>query len=482
MKRIVKWLIAIIVLVVILALIITPYFIGGHLKNEVQKSVKATNKRLGYQGVKLEDYQRHWWTSNFTLKFSNSSSPNDLTAASIKKIKLTVHHGPIAIASSPVLPHTIYFGYGSVTGQAILSAASKKHIKGFDKPVPVGALLSWGEKMRLFAKTPDYTVTFQKMKLHIGSVSFIIRAPLDTFKQNTDNANERTKWQVTFDKSYLKSPSNNLSKGYPKQITLNRIVWQNSFKGNPMKDWHSITHLTIPKITVSFKGLPDAVAHNLSYRFKSQAKSNMINVLQRLKVKNIKALGAKVAPIELNVSWKDIDQKALNKLHKLLKQERAEQVNNDEVDEAQETKEDKQVMDYFSELASGSHGHLKLKGKTPLGWINLKAHGKFASGQSMQFTLHSLLQLPKAFLSAQKAQQDALTSLLHVGASMAYQQNWLEKQDDHLQAQLAWKEGQVTLNGEPLQNYWSSQEDNQQLDNNGSNSASSQAKIMTTTS
>lgn len=470
MKRLIKWLLAIVFLVIILALLITPYFIGQRVDGLVAKSVKQINHKLAYQALTVKDKQRHWWSTQVKITIHN---PDEMQSASNGKEKLgnmdlTIHHGPFAIASSKLLPHSVYFGYASVTGQVHIKKPSGPEqydtvkMKGFDKPIKVGALLSWTKTLRVFAKSPAYQASAQNNVVHLGSISLQGKLPLaEVDSQSADKATN-SKWGIKLAESYIDLDSQALNTGYPTHVKIDQATWKRGFHGKPSKDWSSVGKFVIPKMTIKLKNLTQIQINELSVLSRANANSGKIDVKQRMKIKHLKALGAQIKPLLLKWSWHNIHEQPWLELKTILNKQENESYQDI-------THNTGRMITKAAQAFSNTQGQFKLKGNTPLGWIKL--HGKTSlNWQDIQgpqdvrnkisarhVKLNSQLTLPKSFLSSRKVRQDPLTQIMHSGVKQAYQLGLLNKQDDQLVANLFIKQGQTRLNGKPLQQFLSKQ-------------------------
>lgn len=474
MKRFVKWLLGIIIVVIILAIVITPYFLGGVIKSQLKQEVKNANQQLNSTQIKLTNYHRHWWSSDLTLKFKSHTQAGNMADKIIKdKVHLTVHHGPIVISQNPALPHTIYFGLGALTGQTHIQNPDESNIKFKDikQKVYIGSLFNWSKQIHTYIVMPSYHIKGYNMELHTGKVHIQHQTDFDTQSGQRNESNQRSKWQINIGKS--KAQISGKKKNQPViHLTLNQINWKTGFKGTPFKDWNDVTQLHIPKVTITEDNDKQlGTLDNLMMHTTSKAKSGKISIKQNIKVDNISTMGSQLKPIQLKWSWHNIKEKPLNQLQDVLKNIKKKSNN-----AQQSFKQTAKLMKHLSKSLANSNGQMALKGKTHLGWIKLHAQA-VVDQQSQQGSVpkldlhgHGKLSLPKALGNPQKAKQQQLTQLLHSVVKMGQARNLLMSHDNKMLMHFKYtKSDQILINGQPLSHYWPQLKQHQQQSHPGHN-------------
>lgn len=152
--------ICILIILVIAAFLVSPYFLGGQAQENFHKQIAAFNKSSPYITITPESYQRHWFSSDAQVKI-NFHSPSLMGQEQFNKnytYNVVIKHGPLFF-----LPQhggsSVHWGAGAIL------------IKGdstdFDGVVAVD--LNWNNKLNVFADIPhlvlhdtkgnDYTVT-----------------------------------------------------------------------------------------------------------------------------------------------------------------------------------------------------------------------------------------------------------------------------------------------------------------------------------
>lgn len=469
MKRFVKWLLGIIIVVIILAIVITPYFLGSTIESQLKEQIKKANQLHDSTHIKIKSYKRHWWTSDVTIQFKSHAQYGKMADKIIKdKIHLTVHHGPIVISQNPALPHSIYFGLGALTGQTHIQNPYKDNLqfKNIKQKVHVGSLLSWSGHSYTYIVMPSYHIKSKNFQLDTGRIHIQHKADLDSLSsKNSESKPEHNKWQVKIGQSTIHQLS---SKNNQRSLSIqfSKINWKTGFEGSPKKDWGDATQLSIPKINIKdSQGNQLGMLNNFNLHTNSKAKSGKISIKQNIKINKISAMGSQLNPVQLKWSWHNIQEKPLNKLQNVLQNEE---------NKTHSFKHTAKLIKYLSQGITNSNAKLKLKGKTHLGWIKFHAQAAIAQKQQKQGGISSLkphghgrLSLPQALANSHKASQQRLTQLIHNFVKIGQAKKLLISQDNKMMMRFKFTKSNVLINGHPLSHFWPQLRQHQQHSQSG---------------
>ena len=297
MKSVIYTIIGLII-IVIAAFLVSPYFVGSKTHEGFSQLVAKINKEYPYVTVTLEDYQRHWFSSTAKVKV-NLHLPKYIDPKQEVSKDITfdavIKHGPIYLFGKN---HSsdVKVGLG-----AFIITGSSPTFQG-----KIIGELGFNQKIDLFANIPLIAIQDQSDK---ATFEFH-NTKLDT----KEAANSNTMYTLTVNKITGKPNNANMDNG---MATLNnlKLTTTGHLSGH---FWLGKSALTADSIVATLKesGKDVTVANvkDISANTSSANENGALNMHISINVASADVMGKTIKPITLSYGINGLDFKGLNQI------------------------------------------------------------------------------------------------------------------------------------------------------------------------
>lgn len=288
------------VVIVVIAFLVSPYFIGSSAEETLHNQITIFNKQIPYITISTSDYQKHWFNSNAKVKIAfhppkGSGLPQDLGKS--LTFNAVIKHGPVFKITDSDGKSSFHFGRGAL------------EIKGTSPTFQgnIEAVLSTTNEV-------DINADIQKLVFHDNNDNSYTLSGL-TFA--TETGADNNKMHTLAISSLVVADKQQAGSATFKNINLNA-------DGHDNHDvWLGNGNFSIASINV-VEGVdkPLAQINNFSVRFKNDLSDDKtkLNSSIGLNVESATAMGKTLKPITFKYSINDIDAKAYESLMSTIKE------------------------------------------------------------------------------------------------------------------------------------------------------------------
>ena len=287
--------ILVLVIIVVAAFLISPYFLGSRAEQQFQDEIALFNKNplySSYVTITPENYQRHWFSSDATVKitFHAPSSTHDNFNESFT-YNTIIKHGPLYVVSHNGKTN-MHFGAG-----AMIIKGDSADFNGI-----IAITAGWNNQLKVFADIPTlilkdsennqltfHDLTFNTQLLDHGNAAYTLELPKITANMNSDNADG----SVTINNTKF------VMKG-----RMSHSLWLGSGELTFADIVGGMAHQGATTPMISLKGFSTNFENDLSNdktKFNSQLNLNIVS---------LSALGYTVKPITISFSSNDLNAQA----------------------------------------------------------------------------------------------------------------------------------------------------------------------------
>ncbi len=282
------------VVIVVIAFLVSPYFIGSSAEETLHKQIAIFNKQIPYITISTSDYQKHWFDSDAKVKISfhpprGSGLPQDLSKS--LTFDAVIKHGPIFKITDSDGKSSFHFGRGALQIQGTSPTFQGN----------IGAILSATNDI-------DLNADIQKLVFHDNDGNSYILSGLTFATEPGTNNNKMHTLAII---SVAVTDKQQAGSATFKNINLNA-------DGHDDHDvWLGNGNFSIASINV-LEGTdkPLADINNFSVRFKNDLSDDKtkLNSSIGLNVESATAMGKTLKPITFKYSINNIDAKAYQSL------------------------------------------------------------------------------------------------------------------------------------------------------------------------
>lgn len=290
----------ILVIIVIAAFLISPYFIGRSVQKAAKNNFSATQTSLPFLDLSIKNYQRHWFSSEGQLAISGPklpaamsllypTPPSKNTAPII--VHFTVNHGPWVTATNKAGESKLHFAKGS-----ILLSSDTPELQG-----TASTLFKIGGAEITHAHIQKLELNNANVTLHDLSMALTNRPSTNqyTLKTNTQSL------QLTF-------PLNSNTK-----TTLNINQYQFDMTGKKILPylWTGVTVMSAEKIATTVGEVPISTLKNVTLTSDAALNAtNKLSINTTLSIDQLHALPLNytISPITMTFSLSGLAANGMN--------------------------------------------------------------------------------------------------------------------------------------------------------------------------
>ncbi|PHQ79154.1 MAG: hypothetical protein COB66_07465 [Coxiella sp. (in: Bacteria)] len=282
--------------IIVAALLVSPYFVGSAVQSQFQNQITALNKKSPYVTITADNYKRHWFESTADVNV-NFHTPTGLgLPASFNKnmtFNAIVKNGPVFKTAG---------GFHTGKGALVIEGTTPQ-FKG-----SMSAIIKWNNKLDLEANIPTLTFTDSSQD------KFTLTGITATTTHGSGNNMVHT---VTLEKLNITTPKDQVMNVNDVKISADGATDQNLWLGTGSFSIDSIT----AGQEMNGKTMAMGNLKNMTLRFNATTTDNgaKFNSDIALNIESVEAMGKTVKPITLSYGINGVNIKSYNGLAGTLK-------------------------------------------------------------------------------------------------------------------------------------------------------------------
>jgi uncharacterized protein YdgA (DUF945 family) len=289
----------ILIVLVIAAFLVSPYFLGGSAQKNFHDQIVAFNKKSplsAYITITPESYNRHWFSSNAQVKVTFHTPANMGKPESVSyTYNAVIKHGPIYTVANNGKTK-VHWGAGAI----LLKGDSKD----FDGIIIMSTKA--GKDFNLFADIPNLVLSDG-----VGNTYTFHNLSFTT----DEGANNNIKYSLS-----IPAINVDVKEGNPNaSVTLNNLKLITNGHDNDSL-WLGNANFSIDKIAVGLKegdmAVPVSTVNNITTNVETNLTSDKtkVNTSLNLNLESLSVMGKTIKPITFSYSVEGIDANAYRQL------------------------------------------------------------------------------------------------------------------------------------------------------------------------